>query len=363
MKVLYDHQIFFMQKYGGISRYFFELIKEMPEAKHTTLFSKNHYLNNSSFHEVSGIMERYKFKGKERLSAYLNRLVSGYKVQKGNFDVFHPTYYDSYFLKYLQGKPFVLTVHDMIHEKFSHEFDISDSTSENKRLLVDKAEHIIAVSENTKTDLIELFNVSSSKISVIYLGSSLKKSAQNVIYKIPEEYILYVGLRNKYKNFKKFIISISKILEQNKQLCVVCVGGGNFTIEELLLFKELNIQGKLLQFNITDSSLSYFYSKARLFVFPSLYEGFGIPLLEAFTCNCPVACSNNSSLPEIALDAASYFNPDDIEDMQNSISTVLGNDKLRKKLIKNGTKRINDFSWEKTAQKTDSIYNLAAEQG
>lgn len=362
MKVLYDHQIFTSQQYGGISRYFYELIKELDlinemDIKTSLLFSNNHYIADAKIIKNIKFLPNKEFRGKQKLLSQFNKILSIYQLKKQKFDIFHPTYYNPYFLKNIGNRPFVITVHDMIHEKFPNEFSKRDKTSEQKSLLVNKASKIIAVSENTKRDLVEIFGTPESKIEIVYHGGSMVDN-NNVIldFDLPPKYILFVGGRAIYKNFNRFINSISNLLNEDKELSVVCVGGGKFKAEELKLFDLINIKNQLLQYNLDDEKLSLFYKKALLFVFPSLYEGFGIPILEAFSCKCPLVCSNTSSLPEVAENGAVYFNPYDRDSIYEAVKQVLENTEIRKLIVENGTKRIKQFSWKKTAVETKRIY-------
>lgn len=361
MKIIYDHQIFTSQKYGGVSRYFYELIKFFNHKKDieiftSIVFSNNHYISDKKDVKHIRFFPDTGFRGKQRLILPINKINSIMNIKKQKFDVFHPTNYDPYFLSYLKNKPFVLTVYDMIHERFKDMFP-NNKTTENKKILCEKASKIIAISESTKKDLIEFFDIEESKIEVIYLGNSMVLDNKTTLDKVvPQKYILFVGSRGGYKNFDRFINSISSLLNKNLDLSVVCVGGGKFTNNELDMFKNLTIINKVLQYTLDDNSLSQFYAKAVMFVFPSLYEGFGIPVLEAFACDCPLLCSNTSSLPEIAGDGAEYFDPYSKESICNAVEKVLNSDEVKDKLIKNGRERLKHFSWEKTGEQTKDIY-------
>lgn len=362
MKILFDHQIFTVQKYGGISRYFYELIKELKNMDNiqinvSLLISDNYYISDKQTIKHMNFVPSKDFRGKTRLILYSNKINSLYHIKKGNFNIYHPTYYDPYFLKYINDKPFVLTVFDMIHEKFKEMFSQEDKTTENKRLLVEKATKIIAISQSTKNDLIEVFNIEPSKIEVVYLGNSMILNNKSVLdIKIPKKYILFVGSRGGYKNFDRFVRASSILLNENLDLLIVCVGGGKFKAEELSLFNQLNMKDKIFQYNLDDESLAQFYKNATMFIFPSLYEGFGIPILEAFACKCPLVCSNTSSLPEIADNGAEYFDPYNEESIYKAIKNVLDNSEYRKQLINNGIERLKHFSWEKTALQTKRVY-------
>lgn len=362
MKIQYDHQIFTFQKYGGISRYFYELMKEFDllenvEINTSLLFSNNHYISEKKHTNHINFLPEKEFRGKQKLMSFFNKRNSIYAFRKQNFDIFHPTYYDPYFLDYIGEKPFVLTVYDMIHEKFSDMFSISDNTSAQKRLLVEKATKVIAISQSTKKDLIELFGTDESKIEVVYLGNSMfPNCSEDKSLDIPGKYILFVGSRGAYKNFERFITSISQILKDNKNLFVICAGGGKFSTQELENFSNLNIINQVRQYNLDDDILANLYKNAELFVFSSLYEGFGIPILEAFACGCPLVCSNTSSLPEVAGDAACYFDPYREDSIRDTVEEVLNSKELQEELRQKGRKRLEKFSWKQTALETKEVY-------
>jgi len=363
MKILFDHQIFTSQIYGGISRYFFELMKNFRnndevECELSLKYSNNYYLKELDNLPYKTFFERHSFKGKYRLLNILNRKISEKYISKGDYDIFHPTYYDPYFLDFLNGKPFVLTILDMIHEIFPEIFPLKDKTSERKKLLAQKAAKIIAISENTKRDIIKFLGIGENKIEVIYLGNSLKikKDIKTINIKIPEKYILFVGSRRGYKNFELFIEVISPLINDDNKLNIVCAGGGKFNNKEIEKLKNLKIKDKVFYYSGSDSILAYLYQKAVAFIFPSLYEGFGIPVLESFASGCPVICSKTSSLPEVAGDAVVYFDPTDKLSMLNSIKKVIYDDELRKQLMDKGIERVKEFTWKKTAEKTKKIY-------
>ena len=363
MKVLYDHQIFTSQIYGGISRYFFELIKYFKnddEIKYelSLKYSNNYYLKKLNNLSYKAFLENYSFRGKYRLLNIINKKVSKKAIYEGNYDIFHPTYYDSYFLDYIGRKPFVLTIYDMTHEIYSDIFPLKDKTSKRRKLLAQKAAKIIAISKNTKKDIIRFFSIDENKIEVIYLANSINpsKSTVDINIDLPKKYILFVGSRDGYKNYDLFIEAIAPLLVENNELKVVCVGGGNFKEIEKEKFKKLNIINKIFQYSVSDNVLAYVYQKAIAFVFPSLYEGFGIPILESFASGCPVICSKTSSLPEVAGDAVVYFDPTDKLSMLDSIEKVIYNDELKKQLIDKGIEREKEFAWKKTADKTKKIY-------
>lgn len=338
LRVFIDHQIFTLQNYGGISRLFTQLHKEFDSNSNIKsvlpiLFSDNEYL--AEIKKVWSIFPSNKSFIKKLFYYIINRIYSTILLLKGDFDVFQPTYYDPYFLPLLRGKPFVLVIYDMTHEIFPETVSKKDKTIEWKRKLVDKANKIIAISENTKKDIVKFYGIGSSKIDVVHLACTLNnpKKEQDIV--LSKRYLLFVGNRNTYKNFELFFKSISSLLKNDKSLYLLCAGSSYFSDKEEEMFEEFGVKDKVKHIRFKDDDeLAYIYSKALCFVFPSLYEGFGIPVLEAFACNCPAVISNTSSLPEVGGDAVEYFDPEDMESIRMAIDRVVRDSKLREKMIK-----------------------------
>lgn len=363
MKVLFDHQCFTNQEYGGISRYFVSLMNEFEEMNDifyslALKYSNNFYLHQNNRFKVKKFFPNLNFRGKKFSSHLLNLPFSKAKLDKKNFDIFHPTYYNPYFLKSIDKKPFVITVYDMTHELFPDIVHWFDKTAEQKKALVTKAKKIIAISDNTKRDLVELLKVPAEKIEVIHLASSINSdlAINNEKLDFPERYILFVGGRNFYKNFNNTVSAFYELTKNDDKLFLVCAGGGKFIKREIHLFDELKLSDKIIHKPADDRSLAALYSNAILFIFPSLYEGFGIPALEAMNCDCPLALSNVSSLPEVGGNAALYFDPNDPVDISNQISKIIYDENLRSQLIEKGKERRKEFSWHKTAIETKKLY-------
>jgi glycosyltransferase involved in cell wall biosynthesis len=359
MKILYDYQMFSIQKFGGVTRYFCELMKNIPPEHQfdlSLIFSDNHHLKeNRDLLKKLNILPDKNFKGKYFIGKTLvaiNRYYSRYCISKNNFDLFHPTYYGNYFFKILK-KPYILTVHDLILFKFEDSFYKSHPGKLKMENAIKNANRIIAVSENTKQDLIEILHINPGKIDVVYHGHN-----KTISTKTPVgfgKYILFVGRRSLYKNFIIFAEAISKLLRREKDIKLVCVGSP-FNKEEMALLSKWGISNQAIAVNVDDDSLNGLYSEALVFVFPSLYEGFGIPVLEAFANDCPVCLSNTSSFPEIAGNAGVYFDPYDQESISNAIEKVIYDDDFKDEIIQAGRQRLNDFSWKKTAKETVSSY-------
>lgn len=382
MKILYDHQIFTIQYYGGISRYFCELMDQFsisPDIQFTLALRASYNENLCNRHSLDPYWSDRSFLLPYTQAIpylhktmhinlqnwlYDNQSESVRLLKRQDFDIFHPTYYDPYFLKYLERKPYVLTVHDMIHERYPEYYSRDDPTARWKKELIERADAIIAVSENTKKDLLTFFKVDPEKIATIYHGNpfefpenSKKISIQSNLLSCKKPYLLYVGSRIRYKNFIFFITAIAGFLKKNKDLQVYCAGGGPFTADEQKKFHELGIQSRVHMVNTNNHIMPQLYAHALAFVFPSLYEGFGLPVLEAFSCSCPVIMSNTSSLPEIGGEAACYFDPLDPDSLANALESVIKNEQLRESYIKKGLVRLKEFSWIKTGRETKKIYD------
>jgi glycosyltransferase involved in cell wall biosynthesis len=250
--------------------------------------------------------------------------------------------------------------HEKLSQFFNHKdiFNIQDNTSLAKQECVKKADRIICVSENTKNDLIEIFDVEPRKISVIYHGYSLT-AQENPQLEVdtPEPYIFYVGDRGGYKNFQRLLQAYASSSNLRNNCCIVCFGGGVLSPDERRQINALGLpESKVLQVSGNDLALANFYRNASVFVYPSLYEGFGIPLLEAMALHCPVACSNTSSMPEVVGDAAELFNPYEPESIAEALEKILFSTTISDNLVKLGTERIKHFSWEICAEQTKQVY-------
>jgi glycosyltransferase involved in cell wall biosynthesis len=363
MNVTYDAQVFSFQEHGGISRYYCELLKQfsMMDGIDPSLiieYSNSQYLPELDFIHVRHFFPSHRFKGRNEIIKLLNRMHVRRSFHKlSHIDVFHPTYYDPYFLDLLDDIPFVLTIYDMSHELYPQLFSKFDFTAENKKEVSAKASRIIAISEHTKKDIVTLLNIPVSKIDVIPLATTLFPSRMgDTALSLPHKYILYVGKRNTYKNFFFLLSAIKALSKMNIHCSLVCAGGGNLSAQEKKEINRLQLSDKIIQMAVNDNILAHLYSKAQALVFPSLYEGFGIPVLEAFACECPALLSNRSSLPEVGGDAALYFDPESVPNLVERLAEVLENNVLVDSMRINGLRRLKLFSWENTARKTIETY-------
>lgn len=383
MRVLYDHQIFQGQDFGGVSRYFTELYSNDSafDAEIAVVRSDNRHLLSlpemrnrvRPYHgEFDSFLWGLKFRGKRRLYDAIKKITrqptpatknvqhSVDRIQSSQHDLLHPTYYDPYFLEALGSRPFVLTVHDLIHEYFPEDFPLEDSTASRKRLLCRRATRIISVSNTTRNDLVDCLGIDPEKIDVVYHASSIRPGGAPETAPIDPEmkYILFTGTRERYKNFFFFVKVLAEILVENQSLKLVCTGP-SLQPEERSFFDELAIADRVVHRTASDAELASLYAHAEMFVFPSLYEGFGMPTLEAFACGCPVVLSDTPTMREVAGNAAIFFHPKRASELRTAVRRVLSDNALRKSLVERGHQREALFSWKKAALETAEVYRRA----
>lgn len=361
MTIRYDYQIFCEQPYGGISRYFYELIQRLQQKPGIHIQLDILSADNIFLEQLRGktAWNEVQFKGKKDLNRLLSNVYDSFASRMQPFDIFHPTYYNKSSLFRSAGRPMVITIHDMIDERFHSEKKEFENILSVRAKHIQQAAKIIAVSQNTRKDLIELCGVPPEKIETIYHGNSFDKNSErhSLPRLIEADYILYTGKRYAYKNFRRFAESMVPVLKENPSLQLICAGGGPFKASEINLFTLLGIHKQVMYQPIpTDETLASLYNHAIALVYPSLYEGFGLPIIEAFACSCPVITSAGSSTGEIAGDAAVLINPNDTKDIIEKIWEVMNNSTLQAELIQKGHARAAQFNWDKTAQQTLELY-------
>lgn len=277
-------------------------------------------------------------------------------LKEGNFDVFHPTFFDNYFLKYIGDKPWVITVHDMMPELFPEYFNTRNEQIQFKKKYLNQAAAIIAVSEQTKKDMIRLLGIPADKITVVYHGGPDKEDVKDDSL-IDAPYFLYVGTRDAYKNFPQTLADFADFHHNHPDVKLVCTGG-DFTLVEINMIEKLGIADVLVHISANGHDMKVLYAHAIAFVYPSLYEGFGMPILEAYAYGCPVLLNNKSCFPEIAADAAIYFDSEpgksNLVEMFERIYQL--SDEEKNEIVAKGYSRLNDFSWKKSAETLAEVY-------
>jgi glycosyltransferase involved in cell wall biosynthesis len=360
VKILYDGQIYASQVAGGINRYFANLISRLPKNYHPTITKIHRVTSQYPEHPNLSSLSCKRFRP-QRLSSVLEKLHFQYLTSQQKFDLIHPTYYSLLTRQKVSDYscPVVLTVHDMIHERFPKLFAPNDPTVEVKRKAILSAQEILCVSENTKKDLLELYAIPEERITVTYLGSELDISLSYGAETVPEQpYFLYVGSRYKYKNFDGMLTAFAKVIAREPEVRL-CVVGAPFKSEEKQQIADLHLDDYIDHYKYaSDHHLAKLYRCSIAFVYPSRYEGFGIPPLEAMACGTVAIAANTSSIPEVVGDAGLLFEPNATGDLADIMLSLLDHPTERNHLISKGFEQAKKFSWDKTAAQTMAVYQL-----
>jgi glycosyltransferase involved in cell wall biosynthesis len=355
VKAFFDGRIFTLQQQGGVSRLCFELMRSFGQAQEV-----EQILYRGAY------VDRYPFR-KEWFKRYygLRMPVAGrflpvgllddigmelaYRVNAGSDLIYHSTYYR--LPKRLRG-PLVVHVYDMIYELYGGEL----STRMLKKKALETADLVISISESTKKDVCRLYQVDPHKVVIAYPGVSSvfrgPTSPSPVAGRDDERpYMLYVGNRGWYKNFDLLLNTFVR-QEYFHDFDLVLVGGEReLSVQQQQLAADSVTKRTWLRHEFcSDTRLAGLYSNATAFICTSLYEGFGIPLLEAMACGCPVIAAETSSVPEVVGDAALLFDPEDLEDLARQLDRVISGKSLRAGLIERGQLRATRFSWDAMAK-------------
>jgi len=364
MRILYDYQAFSRQFYGGISRYFVELARLLSqqsgtEAKILAPLYINHYLKELDTGIASGRQISRVPKAAGKLLNIYNRVSSRYHAANYHPNILHETYYSRHAIPLHSNQARVVTVYDMIHERFPEYFPGWDKTAAIKHRALLRADHIICISDTTRRDLLDIYDVRADKVSVTHLGFDSPK-----VQEIPTEplidgpYLLHVGIRSGYKNFQRLLQAYASNPELHEKFRLVCFGGGKFTHSEEQQRKALRLnKDRIVWIGGNDGVLMSLYRHAAAFIYPSLYEGFGIPPLEAMAHDCPVICSSGGSIPEVVDYAGEFFDPLDSDAISKAIETVTSSKDRTAELRVLGKQRIRHFAWEQCASSTYAVYS------
>lgn len=354
MRIVYDHRIFARQRHGGISRYFFEVASRLAH-EHDVLISAPLYDNR--YLRTSPALARGRYLdfgwGTGTVADFVGSIVG--PMGLNDPEILHETFYSRTSPYRTPPGRRVATVHDMIDEMLYPDREIV----QKKKATIQRADLVLCVSNRTREDLLEAVKLSDDRTKVVRLGYELRHhtntASDNRV--VPYHYLLHVGPRGEYKNFALTLrsLSISNLLR--KSLGLVCFGGPDISRDEQALIKAAGLDDeRFLHLRGDDDLLARCYRGAVALVIPSLYEGFGIPLLEAMSLDCPVASSNGGSLPEIAGDAAAFFDPNDAEACAAAIEKIAFDTGAKEALINRGRQRVREFGWEKCAQETSAAY-------
>ncbi|MEM1228647.1 MAG: glycosyltransferase family 1 protein [Planctomycetota bacterium] len=343
-------------RFGGVARYIVELAKAINKtSNHVRLDAKvfqNEYLRRSCGElGHNGIFSKKFGRFAPTINSVLRSSVVGGRLRS---DLTHSTFYERPSVGF-RNAPSVLTVYDMIHEVFYPR----QRFVAVKRKAFKRADRMIAISEHTKCDIVERWDADPDTIDVVHLASSIEDVIREPTWvsPTPAPYLLWVGSRGFYKNFRRFVQALPLTSCYQDGVGVVCAGGAGFSSKNL---EDLHTSGvdprRVVHVSPSEAELAGLYEHASMLVYASEYEGFGIPLLEAMQLGCPVVASDTSSMPEVAEDAAEYCDPLSCDSIATAIDSVYYDSTKRQFLIDRGRKRARRFSWKRCGEETIETY-------
>lgn len=354
LEVMYSPDAFLAQRVGGVSRYFTALFREVvghgirPEL--TWGFHRNLLLRGPH-----GLAQLPKAFDSSRGLGVARRInwVATKAAQRRCGGVFHPTYYSAPLP--MSSVPSVVTVFDMTHERLPFLFD-RDNTSALKRRWCEAADLVLTISEATKADLIDIFGTDPERIVVTPLAASAPSDVGGVARSGDKPFVLFVGQRWSYKEAATALAAIAGV---SSEIELVFFGGGEFTEDERRLIDALGLVDRVTAVGGDDHVLDSLYRGALALIYPSRYEGFGLPLLEAMARCCPVVCSDLPAHREVAGDAALFFGIGKADQASGLLSSLNSDDALRSSLISRGLANSARFTWQETARRTAEAYRRA----
>ena len=369
MQILYDHQLFSLQNGGGASRYHYELARHLgsiPDIRIELLlgFSGTVFAFRELASEHTSVIHLRSEKPPGASRYLVNELLgNGIAMVRGKVDIYHPTLYRV--MPLVRSRKIVVTHHDCAHERFPELFRNADRVIRAKRELFAAADAVICVSESSRRDLLRFYKVEEKKLFVIYHGlSRLARDpamAEQFRNSRSRPYVLYVGSRAPYKNFEGLVRAFARCQLQDA-FDLVAIGGGALLAAETALARELKIDQALHVYpSASDALLAGAYANAELFVYPSLWEGFGFPPLEAMSLGCPALVSNCSSLPEVCRDGASYFDPNDPGSLARSLAEAISPKASNAPVIARGKEIAASFDWRRCGEQTLALYRACLE--
>ena len=357
MRVAFDEQIFAIQRHGGISRVFAELAREFEtDPGHgVQLQPVNAPIVNEYILRDRTTAHRLVVRPGRHWATTIARSMAR-RRHTGPADIVHSTFYLPRMLKdYPQAKR-VVTVHDMIPEIFPKSRRRLDFLT-SKHEYVRTADHVVCISESTKRDLLRIFPDVTAPITVIHHGVGVGFGPDvPPLPAFPDNYVIHVGMRQDYKDGATLFRAFAQIASGYRDLQLILVGGGPITSREQQLLTSLGIETRVTQTTLREPDLPGAYANARMCVFPSRYEGFGLPALEAMASGTPVVLCDSSSLPEIGGEAAWYFEPGDDAVLAKQMSAILDDRQVAQAVARQGLDRAASFTWNNSAAKLAAVY-------
>ena len=374
MRILYDYQAFDIQRSGGVSNVFSLLLEEMKKREKVSVgiaSTYNLYMLAQGYPTSDQTLDRLvaagKIDGSTKSSDIdwknVNKIYSKNMIKRGDYDVFHPTHYNPYFLEYGVKKPYVVTVHDLAFERLRNYIQFNESMCladfDNRRDIMAAASKVVAISEATKKDIMDIYKVPESKIDVVY--NAYRELPENYEYNKPFNfpYILYVGTRQGPLNYKCFIPFFNQIvpfMKEHKDFKLICTGT-KFSKFELDMFRQYGLEDRVENHYLNEDGLNNLYHHAFCFVFPSEFEGFGLPILEAYKNDCPALLNDIPVFHEVAGDCGQYFDITDGKSLNEKLEWLFEmKEEDRNGLILRQKERLPLFTAEKMAEGYINVY-------
>jgi glycosyltransferase involved in cell wall biosynthesis len=356
VRIAFDHQIFAMQDHGGISRYICRLAGELSDMGHAVRIVAPLHVNAYLPELPPGLVTGHRLapsRGTRRLTRTADAMLAPPLLGAFGADVVIETYYAARRTSWGKAR-IVVPVHDMIHELYPRDFPPGDPVAARKAAAVKRADHIICVSENTRADLLRFHPQVAAKTSVVLHGFDVPAALPPA--PSPERpYLLFVGQRGGYKNWDSLLAAYAASPTLRAEFDLIAVGGGAFTPAESAAITAAGLGGQVHQRSASDLALQRLYADAAAFIYPSLYEGFGIPPLEAMAAGTPVVTMAASAMPEVCGDAAAYAVPGDVGSLRTTIEVVVRDPARTAALVAAGTARLQRFSWRRCAEETAAV--------
>jgi glycosyltransferase involved in cell wall biosynthesis len=285
-------------------------------------------------------------------------LLQDYYLSGATDGIWHSSYYT---LPRTWTGRVAVTVPDLLHERFPELFGraVDNQFRDHKQRCLSKADKIVCISESTREDLLQQYNTDSERVAVVPLAASenfkrLDTAVNELSAQRQKPFLLYVGARYHYKNFT-LLVSAYQAWKGNKEIDLVVVGP-DWTRQERMLLSRLGVEKNVqLVVGVDDDQLCRLYNLALAFVYPSLYEGFGIPLVEAMACGCPIVASRIPSSIEVASECAVFFEPTDVGELVNALENVTSDGRGSSR-VRKGIARAASYSWDATARDMLAIY-------
>jgi glycosyltransferase involved in cell wall biosynthesis len=355
---LFTGDAFRMQDRGGITRYFTEVIPRLERPAEIVAG-----LHRSAEMAALGPRARHTlripgFPGSARLAAPWNALLDRAVLGGRRGVILHPTYYrDPRGLP--RSEPLVLTVYDMTHERFPgiarRRWWGRRDPAFHKAALCARADRIVCISQATRRDVVELLGIPQEKTRVVLLAGRDWAAIPSVaVAGLDRPFLLWVGERHSYKNFLRTLEAWVSCREAAATM-LLCVGGGPFRPDEVARLAALGVTARVRQTHCPDSQLRWAYEHAAGLLYTSLWEGFGLPVLEAFGLGCPVVASNLSALPEVGGDEAIYVEPQSLESIREGIRSCLAGERTAARVAARRAQAAR-FSWDACAAGLEAVY-------